>query len=227
MSVYNIGAPVYRAAGWLGVVVLPASKKMPPPRGYTGWLGEWPTDEQIEVWRASRPDGNLLLRLPDDMLALDVDSYDDKTGGLTLKEAESRWGPLPPTYRNSARPWSTRSAGTCSTEYPRGSARSGCFASPSRRSATWRRVQHHHRFVVGLAVGAPQRPAGSIGGTDPDGEILPPEGEVPSTRGPARASPRRWLDGLAMNPAEQAPVHPAPVRSPTSGSCRSTTCCGR
>jgi Bifunctional DNA primase/polymerase, N-terminal len=36
-------------------------------------------------------------------IGIDVDAYDAKTGDLTLKEAESRWGPLPPTYRSSSR----------------------------------------------------------------------------------------------------------------------------
>ena len=72
MTGYGDGAPVCRAAGWLGVLPLPTGKKMPPPRGYTGWLGAWPTDEQVEAWQATRADGNLLLRLHDDTLALDV-----------------------------------------------------------------------------------------------------------------------------------------------------------
>ena len=37
------------------------------------------------------------------LIGIDVDAYDAKTGGRTLKEAESRWGPLPPTWRSTAR----------------------------------------------------------------------------------------------------------------------------
>jgi hypothetical protein len=36
-------------------------------------------------------------------IGIDTDAYEPKTGGRTLKVAESRWGPLPPTYRSSSR----------------------------------------------------------------------------------------------------------------------------
>jgi hypothetical protein len=46
---------------------------------------------------------NLALRVNYGLIGIDVDADDAKTGGLTLKEAESLWGPLPPTYRSSSR----------------------------------------------------------------------------------------------------------------------------
>ena len=49
------------------------------------------------------PGSNLGLRVNYGQIGIDVDAYDAKTGGRTLVEAESRWGPLPPTYRSSSR----------------------------------------------------------------------------------------------------------------------------
>ena len=43
------------------------------------------------------------MRLGYGLVGIDVDAYEAKTGGRTLKEAEFRWGPLPPTWRSSAR----------------------------------------------------------------------------------------------------------------------------
>lgn len=95
---------MYRDAGWRGVLPLPPASKFPPPKGFTGYDGAWPTNAQIDLWIADRPaDSNLMLRLNHGLVGIDVDAYDDKTGGRTLEEAESRWGALPPTYRSSAR----------------------------------------------------------------------------------------------------------------------------
>jgi AAA domain len=102
--IYARGAPVYREAGWRGVLPLPPGQKSPPPKGYIGHDGRWPTDGQIDDWTADKPpDSNLMLRVEYGIIGIDVDAYEGKTGGLTLKHAEAIWGPLPPTYRSSSR----------------------------------------------------------------------------------------------------------------------------
>ncbi len=74
-------AGAYRAAGLLGTLLLPAGKKFPPPAGFTGEDGRWPTDETVAAWSdRAGDDFNLALRLPDDLLGIDVDAYDDKPG---------------------------------------------------------------------------------------------------------------------------------------------------
>jgi hypothetical protein len=97
-------AAAYRAAGWVGTLPLPAGQKFPPPSGYTGDGGIWPSDQDITAWsnRAS-DDFNLALRLPENLIGIDVDAYDDKPGAATLADAEARWGALPSTYISSAR----------------------------------------------------------------------------------------------------------------------------
>jgi replicative DNA helicase len=66
-------------------------------------MGGWPDDAEVEDWRSGRPDDNVCLRLNFGVIGIDVDAYDQKTGASTIHEAESRWGPLPPTYRSSSR----------------------------------------------------------------------------------------------------------------------------
>ena len=102
---YMLGAPVYRAAGWEGVCPLPEGRKLPPPVGFTGWAGKYPDDAQIDAWCRDPfyRYGNLMLRLSPGQLGFDVDAYGGKTGGLTMKEGERRYGPLLPTFRNTSK----------------------------------------------------------------------------------------------------------------------------
>lgn len=103
-SIYATGAPVYRDAGWRGVLPVNAlDPKRPGVGGFTGYDGRWPTDAEIAEWKSKRPNVNLCLRVEHGVLVLDVDNYDDKTGGKTIEEAERPGGPLPPTYRSTSR----------------------------------------------------------------------------------------------------------------------------
>lgn len=99
---YAEAALQYRVAGWRGVLPLPPGKKSPPPTGYTG-DGRWPTTPELDEWARRRPDGNIALRLPKDVVGIDVDHYGTKRGGDTLAELETLCGALPPTWRSSAR----------------------------------------------------------------------------------------------------------------------------
>ena len=102
---YAEAASKYRAAGWLGVLPVgnKPAEKGPPPRGYTGHEGTDPTDDQVADWVAKRGDRNLALRLPKNVVGIDVDAYDGKTGGETLDALESELGPLPKTWVSTAR----------------------------------------------------------------------------------------------------------------------------
>jgi hypothetical protein len=95
-------APGYRAAGWAGVLWLPLGAKYPPPAGLTGADGYWPSWPDVQTW-LDGPPGNIGLRLPDGVIGLDVDAYGDKRGGATIRAAAERYGPLPATWRSSAR----------------------------------------------------------------------------------------------------------------------------
>lgn len=89
-------AEEYLQNGW-PVIYLPPGEKWPPPPGTTGWTGQDADAETVRRWAAEHPGANIGTRLPDGILGVDVDAYDKKTGGATLRELEDRLGPLPTT----------------------------------------------------------------------------------------------------------------------------------
>ncbi|MBA3361938.1 MAG: AAA family ATPase [Acidimicrobiia bacterium] len=95
----------YFEHGWPGP--LPIGKrprqKTPPPEGYTGNKGAWPTLEQILEWVEAEPRLNIGLRLPANVIGIDVDAYDDKHGAGTLLDIEDHHGRLPATWISTAR----------------------------------------------------------------------------------------------------------------------------
>jgi Bifunctional DNA primase/polymerase, N-terminal len=111
----------YRELGWRGTLPIgldvgddgvsdwrPGRKKR-PPAGYTGAAGLFPDDELAARWaRDERGACNIGLRLPDDLLGLDVDQYGDKRGLDRLREFRRVHGlgrlGLLDTVRSSARP---------------------------------------------------------------------------------------------------------------------------
>jgi hypothetical protein len=81
----------YLERGW-HPIELPAGKKGPPPEGRTGRAGRDMTLGEVE---AARWVGNIALRMPVDVIGIDVDRY--RGGGPTLDDLVARLGPLPPT----------------------------------------------------------------------------------------------------------------------------------
>lgn len=103
---YADAARVYRELGWRGV--LPADLNGRPghvPAGYSGGHDVDPDDDQVAAWVASHADHNVALRLPDDVLGLDVDVYGDKRGDETVAYVAEQLGAgdLPPTWTSTAR----------------------------------------------------------------------------------------------------------------------------
>jgi hypothetical protein len=85
-------AVAYHEAGW-HPLELPARAKQPVPTGRTGYGGSDMTAAEIE---ATTWTGNIGLRMPIDVIGLDVDAY--KGGDRTLAEMIARLGPLPITW---------------------------------------------------------------------------------------------------------------------------------
>jgi hypothetical protein len=105
---YAAAADWYSSHGWEGVLPLPAGAKKLPPSGYTGKTGKTPTTEEVEAWKASRGAGNIALRMPANVVAIDVDGGyvkdgELKTGEVTLAALEAELGALPPTWIASSR----------------------------------------------------------------------------------------------------------------------------
>lgn len=102
-GIFSANAPHYTAAGWAGVLPLPRGQKFPPPSGFHGAAGASPTAAKIAEWRETRADGNLAIRLPRNVIGIDVDDYGDKVGAATLAAREADWGALPVTVMSTSR----------------------------------------------------------------------------------------------------------------------------
>lgn len=103
---YASAAHVYRSLGWRGV--LPADlngKRGRVPAGYTGAVDVDPDDATIQRWMGEHAGRNVALRLPSDVIGIDVDAYDGKTGDQTIAYAAEQHGcgELPPTWSSTAR----------------------------------------------------------------------------------------------------------------------------
>lgn len=92
----------YRAAGWLGVIAFDARTKWPPPAGFTGYDGRWPTNDDIARWRAEGKE-NLGNRVPHGVIGLDVDCYNGKPGGKTLRRLCRQLGAPEKTWTSTSR----------------------------------------------------------------------------------------------------------------------------
>jgi hypothetical protein len=101
VSGYGQFAKHYFAAGW-APLPLPHGQKWPPPSDTTGYGSPMPTQEQVEAWVAALPDSNVALRLPENVIGIDIDGYKDEAIA-TMTELTGRLGPLPATWRSSSR----------------------------------------------------------------------------------------------------------------------------
>jgi hypothetical protein len=100
---YAQWAPVYWRKGWRAPLPVPPRAKEPPPKGYTGAGGLWPSYPDVQAWTEDHPDHNIALRLQPGFVGLDVDAYGAKLGGPTLAGLEQRLGALPPTWISTSR----------------------------------------------------------------------------------------------------------------------------
>ena len=100
---YATAFDTYYSAGWRGILPLPPRRKKSPPNGYTGNEGVFPSYADLLDWSEGRPDANVALRMPRDVIGLDVDAYDGKVGGQTFTDLVVKHGALPPTWRSTSR----------------------------------------------------------------------------------------------------------------------------
>lgn len=77
--------------------------KHPVKSGYTGRDGKWVGPKTIASWIKAYGDSNIAIRLPKDVICLDVDDYKGHAGGATLASLEAELGKLPDTIRSTAR----------------------------------------------------------------------------------------------------------------------------
>lgn len=138
---YGDAAGAYLQAGWDGVIPLPHRRKANPPSGFTGDRGAWPSYADVHAW-SEGPEGagNIALRLPVDVVGLDVDAYDGKPGADTLATAETEWGPLPATWRTTSRDDGV--SGIRLYRVPEG------LAWPGELGPATEVIQYAHRYAV-------------------------------------------------------------------------------
>ena len=105
-----------------------------------------PSYADMLAWADDKPDGNLAIRLPRDVIGIDVDDYDGKTGAATLAEAQKRWGELPPSYRSSAR--SDGVSGIRLYRIPEGAALAESIKFSELGLGGIEICQFHHRYVM-------------------------------------------------------------------------------
>ncbi|MDF3280883.1 bifunctional DNA primase/polymerase [Gordonia sp. N1V] len=98
-------ADLYWSLNWRGCMpVTRPGKKWPPPDGFTGGTAPMPSYADVDQWKAMYPSGhNTLLRVPVEVVGIDVDAYGTKRGGATFDEAQNRWGVLPHTVISTSR----------------------------------------------------------------------------------------------------------------------------
>lgn len=197
---YGDAARTYRELGWRGV--LPADLNGRPghvPAGYSGGHDVDPDDDQVRAWLASHADHNVALRLPDDVIGLDVDVYGDKHGDETIDFVAYQLdaGELPPTWTSTAR-GPNQPSRIHLYRVPPG----GGWRSDLGRGSHVEVIRRGHRWVRCWPSGNPKL----RGHGDPAYRWYRPDGTV-SDRPPRPDElaelPQPWLDVLRADAAVQ------------------------
>ncbi|MCV7160262.1 bifunctional DNA primase/polymerase [Mycolicibacterium brisbanense] len=169
--------------------------KLPWVKGRHGYEGRNATVAQVETDAvhalrvlAMRVPGTLSLglRLPAGVLGFDIDAYEGKGGAETLRDWEARYGPLPATYRVTARVDGVSGIRLYRIPigfYPKEVANSGIEF-----------LDHHHRYLV--APPSWHHTGNRYALYLPDGTrskhgILPPTDSIPLL-------PQSYLEGLPV-----------------------------
>jgi hypothetical protein len=196
-TVYAAAYPVYRDRGW-APIKLRAGTKFPPPAGFTGHDGVDPSGADMHAWAEEEPDGNTAIRLSVGYIGIDVDAYDGKAGGLTLAEAEKRWGHLPYSPRSTSR--DDGISGIRLYRVPTGYEAVTVLGFPELGIGDIEICQHHHRYVMCWPSIHPSGRQYRWLGID-DGPL-----DEPPTPGDIPELPATWLDGLRKSEHNHAEI---------------------
>ncbi|WP_176735498.1 bifunctional DNA primase/polymerase [Actinacidiphila rubida] len=190
----------YRDAGWLGTLRLPKHAKIPVPTGFTGekHSGVWPEDSRLHGW-SHESSTNIGLRLPENVIAIDIDHYGDKKGADEVAKAEAEWGPLPATWRGTKR-GADNPSGKLLFQVPPG------LRWPSHLNGDGSHVDiihHEYRFIVAWPSVVSVDDASKATMTEkwytPSGveaDRVPRVDEFPEL-------PQPWIDGLQQRAKDQ------------------------
>jgi P4 family phage/plasmid primase-like protien len=202
---YADAARAYRELGWRGV--LPADLNGRPghvPAGYSGGHDADPDDDQVAAWVTSHAAHNVALRLPDDVLGLDVDVYGGKRGDQTVAYVAEQLGAgdLPPTWTSTAR-GADQPSRIHLYRVPAG----GRWRSDLGRGSSVEVIRRGHRWVRCWPSRNPKLPDGDgYRWYRPDGTVSdrPPRPEE------LAELPQSWLDVLRDGAAVALPDRASP-----------------
>ncbi|MFA7265189.1 MAG: bifunctional DNA primase/polymerase [Candidatus Nanopelagicales bacterium] len=99
---YAAGAIALWNQGW-APIPLPEQAKRMELRGWTGRDGATPTLDNIIDWVRTNAAGNIAIRLPRNVVGIDVDAYGNKVGAVTFLGLIADLGPLPATTKITSR----------------------------------------------------------------------------------------------------------------------------
>lgn len=183
---YAVVHQLYADLGWTGVIKLKNETKFPPPTGFTGNAGAYPSAADRHAWADEEALGNTAIRLHEGFIGIDEDRWNGKTGQQTIAEAEKRWGPLPASLKSTSR---TDGSGIRIYRVPAGIRFVDRIEFPEIGIGDVEIIQPHHRYAM---VWPSQHPNGPVYYWHDDGGAVttPPHvDEIPEL-------PAEWVEGL-------------------------------
>ena len=186
-DVYARAAWAVFHAGYSPIPLDPSTKDGHIPVGFTGYDGRMASGADVQTWVEDCPGHNIAARLPKHAVGIDVDAYGDKPAAVTLDRLEAELGPLPDTFRVSARFSDDYDA--ISGNPPVSNPLRSTQRKATDQAAGWRGgwdgidiVRHGHRFAIGPPSVHPKRGTPYQVLNESTGEItdaLPPVDSLP------------------------------------------------
>lgn len=138
----------YWGAGWHGLLWVPKTTtwKRLTLRGYSGYDGVYPSYADVVTWAEDHADDNIALRMPPNVIGIDVDHYGEKRGGDTFTRAIAEWGPLPDTVISTSRVDGV--SGIRLYRVPEGTHLATIIEFPDEGLGNIEIVQRHHRYAM-------------------------------------------------------------------------------
>ncbi|PNG96562.1 bifunctional DNA primase/polymerase [Streptomyces malaysiensis] len=194
---YFEGVAIYARYGHEGIIPIVPGTKQPAESGITGRYPQ--LSAEMSVCTAHLyPAHNLALRLPANVVGIDVDAYDGRGGDKTLRRLEAKHGRLP------IAPLSTsRADGVSGIRLFRTRTQERLQNSPGPGIEI---VQRHHRFVMCWPSIHPRTGAQYVWQNTT--ELVPFPDEIPLL-------PLRWEKALRATRRRTpvpAPTEPLPIR---------------
>ena len=191
----------YWAAGWVPLP-LPHGQKTPPPGGTTGRGARDVSFPDVQAWIDSDPGANIALRMPKNVVGLDFDLYKD-SGVSVQAELEAAFGPLPATWRSSA-----RRDGSGIFFFRVDPERTDALRDPRGSGGGMEIIRWSHRYAVVAPSLHPEGLTYTWYGPDGAPSTAPRVDDLPEL-------PQSWVDGLT--PAARAEHSAATVELTQAG----------